>query len=408
MVGENSVPYLTSGIGGTGGVIKQRPEDFRVDEVPLYEAGGQGDHVYFRVRKAGVPTPEAVQRIARYMGRSPGDFGVAGMKDAQAVTTQYMSLEHADADRLAAYRDQQVEVAWVGRHGNKLRTGHLAGNRFTIKVRDCREHALEAARDVLSVLERRGVPNFFGAQRFGARGDTAKLGEALFRGDGKLFVELFLGRPIAGDPPDCRKAREAFDAGDLDTALRAWPYKYRDQRAGAKAWERRKNPADVIRTVDKRFKRLYVSAFQSVLFNEVLARRLDSIDTVYAGDLAMKAGSGGVFLVEQPEVERPRAAAFEISPTGPIVGRRCRFAQGNPGQIEKDILASHGLAETDFANVETVKMPGERRPLRFQLKDISVLEGSDEHGSFLEVAFFAPSGCYATVVLNEVMKQAVP
>ncbi|MBN1942513.1 MAG: tRNA pseudouridine(13) synthase TruD, partial [Phycisphaerae bacterium] len=78
-----ALPYLTSDFPGVGGTIKRRVEDFRVEEIPLYDARGEGTHVYFRVEKRGIPTPVAVERIARYMGVRPGDVGVAGLKDAQ-------------------------------------------------------------------------------------------------------------------------------------------------------------------------------------------------------------------------------------------------------------------------------------------------------------------------------------
>lgn len=400
------LPFLTSELPGIGGAIKQRPEDFQVDEVPLYEASGKGDHVYFRVRKIGVSTQTAVERIARYMGRPARDFGVAGLKDARAVTTQYMSLEHADPDKLAAYKDPQVEVIWVGRHRNKLRTGHLAGNRFLIRIRSVLPDPslVASARRILSVLERRGVPNFFGKQRFGARNDTALLGEKLFRGDGPGFVALFLGRPLPDDPPDCKAAREAFDAGDCESALAAWPRTYRNERACLKVWMRSRNPFQAIRIVDKRLRRFYVSAFQSLLFNEILSRRLDTLDRVFAGDLAMRTDSHGVFLVENETVEQPRAQAFKISPTAPLVGRRCRFAQGEPGRIEREVLASYGLSPDDFSHVHTVEIPGERRPLRFRISGWSVSDGVDQHGPYVEVSFSAPSGCYATIVLGEIMK----
>ena len=170
------LPYLTGDLPGIGGRIKERLEDFRVEEIPLYEASGEGTHVYFRIVKAGIPTPAAVDRIARHMGVRPHEIGLAGLKDARAIATQMLSLEHADTERLAALSDGQVRVTWTSRHTNKLRPGHLAGNRFSIRIRGAGAAELEPARRVLDVLCRRGVPNYFGRQRFGARGDTARLG----------------------------------------------------------------------------------------------------------------------------------------------------------------------------------------------------------------------------------------
>jgi tRNA pseudouridine13 synthase len=404
----STLPYLTSALEGVGGRIKECPEDFLVEELPLYQPSGQGTHVYFRIVKTGISTPAAIDRIARHMGVSAGEIGLAGLKDAQAVATQMMSLEHADEARLAAYRDAQMRVVWTGRHGNKLRPGHLAGNHFTVKVRGVGGDRLPAAQSILEVLMRRGVPNYFGRQRFGARGDTARLGEALVRGDLGEFIAVFLGRSRSDDPPDCRAARDAFDAGFLARALDRWPRHYHNERRALAALKRSGKQGLAIAAVDKRMRRLYVSAFQSEIFNEVLAGRLGEIDRASAGDLAQKTDTGGVFLVQDVTTDQPRAERFEISPTGPIVGYRGNLAEGPPGEIERAILARHNINLDDFRRVGTLKVKGGRRTLRFRIDSPTLAAGSDQRGEFLELAFTAPSGCYATVVLREIMKADLP
>ena len=369
--------------------------------------------MYFRVTKAGVPTPVAADRIARHMGVHPHEIGVAGLKDAQAVTTHLMSLEFADATRLERFRNDQVKVEVVAFHGNKLRPGHLAGNRFRIRARGVGARQLDAARKILDVLGRRGVPNYFGEQRFGLRGDTGLLGETMVKNDLESFVALFLGRSRAGDPPDCKGARDAFDAGFLNRAMQCWPRHYVNQRKALAAYKRRRSPAAALAAVDKRMKRLYVSAFQSELFNDVLARRVEMVgedglrgttDRVLAGDMAQKTGSDVCFYVQDPAVEQPRADRFEISPTGPIVGYRASLAQGLPGEIECRALASRGVAPESFRRAGALRVKGARRALRFRLEEPALAAGRDGHGEYLEMTFSAPSGCYATVVLREIMK----
>jgi len=403
---ERELPYLTSELPGTGGRIRQRAEDFRVEEVPLYTPCGEGTHVYFRVTKTGVPTPAAVARIARHMGAKSTDIGYAGLKDAHAVTTQMMSLEHANEERLARYRDPRVRVEVVGRHGNKLRPGHLAGNRFVLRIRGAGEAQLPAAQAVLDVLKRRGAPNYFGPQRFGARGDTADLGRALVKGELDEFVAILLGRPKEDDPPDCRAARDAFDNGFLARALDRWPRHHADRRRALAAYRKRRDPARAAAAVDKRMRRLYVSAFQSGIFNAVLARRIDTLDRVLDGDLAQKTDTGGVFEVEDARAEQPRADRFEISPTGPVPGYRSPLASGEPGRIEAEALAAEGVTDADFRRAGALKVKGTRRALRFRPVDAGLTAGRDDHGEYLQVVFTAPSGCYATVLLREVMKNA--
>ena len=401
---RDNLPYLTADSPGIGGRIKQRLEDFRVEELPLYLPSGEGTHLYFRATKAGVPTPAAVDRIAKHMGVRSHEIGVAGLKDAQALTSQMMSLEHADPARLGRFGDRQVRLEILGLHNNKLRPGHLAANRFTIRIRGVGPDELPRAREILDVLIRRGVPNYFGPQRFGARGDTAALGETLIRGDLAEFVAILLGRSDPNDPSECKAARDAFDSGFYARALQRWPRRYADQRKALSAYKRKKSPAAALSAVDKRMRRLYVSAFQSAIFNEVLARRISTIDRVWPGDLARKSDSGGVFTVEDAPAEQPRAEAFEISPTGPLLGTRSNLADGEPGRIERDVLAAHGVGPEDFGHIGSLKVTGARRALRFALGAPDIAADSDEHGSFVEIAFAAPSGCYATVALREIMK----
>ncbi len=398
------LPYLTGDLPGIAGRIRERVEDFRVDEQPLYEASGSGTHVYFRVIKAGIPTPVAIGRIAKYMGVRPSEVGVAGLKDSRALTSQQMSLEHADSEKLARYHDSQMKVVWTGLHTNKLRPGHLAANRFTLRIRGVGSEQLSDAQDIIDVLCRRGVPNYFGVQRFGARNDTAVLGEALVRGDLEEFVAVLLGRAQPDDPPDCKAARDAFDSGFMNRALQCWPRHYSNERRALSAYKKKKRPQHALRATDKRMKRLYVSAFQSRLFNEVLIRRIDSIDRLLVGDLARKCDSGGVFTVEDIAVEQGRADAFEISPTGPIIGYRSSLAVGEAGVIEQSVLSESGITPEDFRNLGSLKAKGARRPLRFRIESPELTAGCDEHGSFIELAFSAQSGCYATVALREIMK----
>ncbi|MHC4295149.1 MAG: tRNA pseudouridine(13) synthase TruD, partial [Planctomycetota bacterium] len=295
-------------------------------------------------------------------------------------------------------------IVCAGRHTNKLRTGHLAGNRFQIKLRGVGERELEAAYRIVSVLSQRGVPNYFGAQRFGARGETAALGQGLIKNDLEEFLAIFLGRSLADDPPDCKEARDAFDAGYYNRALGCWPRHYADQRRALAAYKKKHRPQAALRAIDKRMRRLFVSAFQSAIFNDVLARRIQSLDRVLVGDLAKKSDTGGIFTVTDAGTDQQRADAFEISPTGPIVGYKSKLADGEPGKIEREVLDSRGVSAEDFRRVGSLKVKGTRRALRFRLDSPTLQVDGDDHGQYLEINFTAPSGCYATVVLREIMK----
>jgi len=407
---ETSLPMLTADLPGIGGEIKRCNEDFVVEELPLYPACGTGTHVYFTIEKQGLTTLAAIQLIARALGRAPRDIGYAGLKDAHGVTRQALSIEHIDTPLVESLSVPRLKVVSVTRHGNKLKLGHLAGNRFEIKVRDAAPDAAAIAPTVLERLSKRGLPNYFGAQRFGARGDNAAVGLAMVRGEFDEAVALMLGRPTERDHGPVRRARELFDAGDLEAAAAAWPTGvFSQQKRLCRALLQAKgNAAKAFRAVDPTLQKLFVSALQSQLFNEVLALRIDSFDRIQTGDVAMKHTNGACFRVEDADTEQPRCAAFEISPTGPLFGRRMTEASGTPGEIEASALARTGLSKDQIDLRGGGKISGGRRPMRVPLHDVHCEAGTDDRGGFLELRFALPAGAYATGVLRELCKTRDP
>jgi tRNA pseudouridine13 synthase len=336
-------PYLTTAVPGIGGRIRTEPEDFRVEERPLYLPCGDGEHLYIRVTKRLLSTPDLVRRISSTVGVKTQGIGAAGLKDARAVTTQVLSLHGVTPDRLARLKvgDQILAVEVLGRHRNRLRPGHHAGNRFQLVIRDVAAHATETVPAVLDVLLRRGVPNYFGPQRQGKTGQNHQVGAALMN--------------------------DASRRAHMSRAKRMW----------------------------------YINSYQSYLFNQILGRRIDSLDRVWTGDWAMKMDNGACFLVEDGEAEQPRADRFEISPTGLLFGSRVSWATGKAGEIEQGVVTEQG--STPEGLIEAAKVcgfRGERRSLRISLTD---LDWSLE-GSALTLSFALPPGAYATSVLREVMK----
>ena len=391
--------FLTTELPGTGGRIKVHPDDFRVTELPLYEPSGEGDHVYLYIEKEGIGSLEAADRIARAMDCPRQAVGLAGLKDAQAVTRQWFSIERADIDRAAALHVPNVKVITVSRHRNKIKIGHLEGNRFEIRIRGCRPRARELAERVLAVLAQRGVPNWFDHQRFGTRGDNHILGRAIVLGQAKEFCDRFLGRPCRTDSPRLVHARELYDAGKLIEARKFFTGST-DQLTVLFTLTKTRSPSRAVKALPKPLVRLLVGAYQSDIFNGVLDRRLEHLDEVEAGDLAYIHGHGAVFLVERPEDEAPRAARFEISATGPILGHRLTPATGRPGEIEQAVFAEKNITPADFERVKALRLRGDRRPFRVPLKDTAVEPVGDD----ILVRFALPSGAYATVVLAEIMK----
>jgi len=403
------LPYLTADLPGVGGSVKRHRADFEVEEVPLYNPCGTGTHVYFGVEKTGLTTNRAVQRIAAALEVAPRGVGYAGLKDAQAVTRQVLSVEHVDPEAVRRLDLPGLRILWVDRHTNKLKLGHLAGNRFTVRIRDARLGSPEPVEALLAVLHRRGLPNYFGAQRFGQRGDNAAIGLAALGGDYDDALAVMLGRPAEDDLPDLRAAREQFDRGDYRAAAEAWPRSYDAERRVCRSLAAGNESAErAWRALDWPARRLYLSALQSKLFNCVVARRIDSLGTLLSGDLAMKHVNGAVFSVTDAAAEQPRCDAFEISPSGPMFGRKMKPAAGDAAAIECAVLAEAGLSPDTFSQARGERLDGSRRALRVRPEHIAADTGADEHGAFVRLRFDLPPGSYATTLLREVCKNDPP
>jgi tRNA pseudouridine13 synthase len=339
---------VTADLPGTGGLHKAAPEDFVVEELPAYPASGEGTHTFLFVEKRALTTDEAVRRLAAALGAPANDAGVAGQKDRQAITRQWISLPSVDPARARGLSldDGALRVLEAVRHGHKLRTGHLAGNRFTLTLRGTTD-GVARARAVLEALARRGIANYFGAQRFGARGDNAEAGRKLLDGD----------------------------AGRMPRGKR----------------------------------RLLVSAYQAALFNRYLDKRIDDAlldaagDRVLWGDVMKKTDTGGLFTAEDLADAQARLDAGALVVTGPMFGHKMMSPpEGTPSRAREDaILAEEGIDAAAFATLGRLA-EGTRRPLRVPLGGAQVQDGPEAGAVVL--AFTLPPGAYATVVLAEVVK----
>lgn len=324
------------------GRYKEASADFVVEEVPAYEPSGEGDHTYLWIEKEGLSTFDAVRALAEALHRREAEFGFAGMKDAHAVTRQWISIERADPARLRDLALPGVRVLDVRRHRNKLKLGHLRGNRFAIRLAGTSAADAPRAERLLHELARVGAPNYFGEQRFGKRGANLDKGLRILHG----------------------------------------------------------NPHQAARTMPKRLLGLVVSAVQSEVFNRVVIRRLGELGTVQRGDVAWLHHNGACFLVEDEAREQPRCESFEISPSGPLPGPRLLEARGRPGEVEAEVLAEMELDRAIFGKMPHGTHEGARRPLRVPVVAPRVeVDGSGE----LRVSFELPRGSYATAVLRELL-----
>ena len=406
--------YLTHDIGPVGGTLKVRPEDFIVEELPAYQPCGEGEHLYLFLEKRGLSTLVMVREIARHFGVRESAVGYAGLKDKHAITRQLVSvhLPGRTHDEFPAIEDDRFRVLWVDRHTNKLRRGHLEGNRFVIRLRDVEATAALPAMRVLNELARVGVPNRLGEQRFGALQCNHLVGRAIVLGDDEQVIRQLLF-PDGVVFESTAEARELCARGAWKEALALFSRSALAEHAVCRALARGSSPAKAVAAIPNHERQYFVSAFQSAVFNAVLDERLDagSLDTLIEGDLAFKHENGAVFDVAAEDVSsaqtRERLGRIEISPSGPLWGASMKRAGGRVGATEIDALARFGVTidEIDaYSNRSRHNLPGARRPLRVPLTNHDVDGGMDEHGHYVRLAFELPRGAFATSVMQEVVK----
>ena len=394
-------PYLTGEIAGIGGAIKESPDDFHVEEIPSYLPCGFGEHCYLTIEKRGITTLEAISRIAKNLKISEREIGYAGMKDAVGVTRQTVSVQWITPEKALSLELEGVRVVAAERHSNKLKLGHLKGNRFRVVIRGVSANAAELVPKTLDTLEKRGVPNYFGYQRYGAQGNSHLIGAAMLRRDWHECIDRLIGEPDAVRDEEWSAAISAYQQGNIGEALRLFPRHCRSERDVLQRLLSQPGEYEkAFSVIHPRLKKLYLSAAQSFLFDQSVARRIDTIDTLMTGDLAFKHINGACFLVEDAATEQGRAAAFEISASGPMFGCKMKRPEGAVWELEQGILQHAGLDLALFDIPGGLRTEGERKPLRVPVADLSW----SLSGDVVVVEFVLPKGSYATSLLREITK----
>jgi tRNA pseudouridine13 synthase len=354
-------PLLTSDLPGIGGRIKQSPEDFEVEEIPAYEPSGQGEFLYLWIEKRDLGADYFFRQIARRLDIPLNEVGAAGMKDRHALTRQMISVPASAEDRLVHLEGDGIRLLKVSRHVNKLRPGHLHGNRFRILIRN-----VNSTNDLAALIERlrnSGLPNYYGPQRFGRDGETVQLGLAQL---GALMQPRSPGQKSSPSESGESEAKPA-----RSRRLSPW------------------------------LRRLALSAAQSALFNYCLGRRLADglFRRVLAGDVMAKWPYGGLFVADDVQREQARFDARETVTTGPMFGRKMFAAGGEARQREEAVLADAGLTPSSFAGFGKL-LQGTRRKNLVYLDDLHVSEEAEG----VRMCVSLPAGSYATVLLREFMK----
>ncbi|MDD2382640.1 MAG: tRNA pseudouridine(13) synthase TruD [Sulfurospirillaceae bacterium] len=347
-------------------LFTKNSSDFVVNEIPLYPFSGEGEHLVLHVRKKDLTTWDMVQYISEVTGAKVRDIGYAGLKDKDGMTTQYISLHKSFEPKLANFSHEKIKILDKIYHNNKIRTGHLKGNRFFIRLKKVNPVDAMKLKNGLKKIKEEGFPNFFGYQRFGITGKNYEFGKEILQGK--------------------RKER------------------------------------------NHKMHEFYLSAYQSYLFNEWLSRRIEISRVVedfdikeamnilklskevvselkkqkqffklLNGDVLHHYPAGKAFVCENIDVELPRFLARDITITGWLVGGKNIRAEQEAGEIEAKMFSE----SEPFLS----QMNGSRRFAWSFADEIEYTYKEEE--AWFEMHFSLPKGSYATVIIEELIKDTL-
>lgn len=352
------------------GIYKVIPEDFRVEEQIAYELSGEGEHLWCWVEKTGENTDWVLQQLAKWAEVSPSKVGVAGQKDRHAVTRQWFSIQLPGLvnPNIADFKTQNVVILKTIRHQRKLQTGGLSGNRFTVVVRNIRPvqgsdiDVVQSLQARLNLIKERGVPNYYGEQRFGIHGRNVKQGEKL----------------LAGELPKVKRNQKS----------------------------------------------LFLSAVRSWMFNVLLSDRikLQTWNQLLPGDVLQLEGSYKWFVEDGSTGLAERVNTLDVHPTGALFGKGVLPTEKAALEIEQSIAESYKVW---IAGLDEYGVKQDRRALRLLPLDLEWqwVASSAEHidaldpafeklslesgwrtAPVLQLSFSLRSGSYATMVMRELLQ----
>ena len=321
-------------------LIRQQVADFQVDEILGFAPDDCGDHILLQIRKQNTNTAFVAEQLVKFAGVKAVDVSYAGLKDRQAITTQWFSIKPLAKQAVPNWLDftqENIDVLAVHAHKRKLRRGQLQGNHFCLTLRELNGDKTQLEQR-LQQIKQQGVPNYFAQQRFGRQGNNLDKAHALF-------------------------SRQ-------------------------------------LKRVKRQQRGLYLSAARSFLFNQILSQRI--LDNTWqqplAGEVLQLAGSHSVFAYDSADSAIiGRLAAQDVYLTAALWGDGASMAQAEVAKLEQEIIAAYPVFATGLADA---RLKAERRALSLFVPDLTWAWQAD---NALELAFSLPSGCYATAVLRELL-----
>lgn len=384
---------------GTGGRIKQRIEDFIVEEIPLQkssETNGKietGEYIVFSLEKFNWDTNQILKLIAKKLHVAADRFRIAGTKDKRALTRQRVSLWDPDREMEAALKEvriKDIKIYNISR-GEKLRLGELEGNRFAITIRDLSltEEEIRSRLDAIFGEMKKGIPNVFGPQRFGeTRPITSAVGKEMLKNDFENAVKIYLADYFEAEPEDARKARrylsENWNIGGFSKSAELFPYRLKNERS--MLFYLQEHPKDfggALRRLPKRLRKMFLNAYQSEIWNS-------AAEEYYMQEKGKK---------EISNIKIPLVGYDTDLDDEDAVHKRIICI------LKKDKIR---LADFAMRGMPELKCNGSSRELLLFPKNMKIVKIEDDEFNQgkkdVQISFSLPAGSYATVVLKEIMK----
>ncbi len=343
----NTLPFVTDSALKINGIFQKSFDSFIVEEIPLYTFSGSGQHLICKVTKRGLNTQEVIKLVQERFNISIKDIGVAGQKDKIGTTTQYLSLSVGARFKLESAKEileklssADLKIEIIGFHNNKIKTGHLLGNNFQIEITNVAPEEEENILKLIKQIEMLGIPNFYGQQRFGVENKNADRGKEILS----------------------------------------------NEKSTNDQWQ----------------KKFFSNAYQSSLFNQWLAQRINDglYRQIIEGDIIFNVGKSRPLPMELLANAQQEFDEQKIVYTGPIYGPQMATSTGEAYKREMDILKNEGIELSLF---NTKNSTGTRREAIIY-PDFKKINFQDQK---LQLLFSLPPGVYATVVLRELLKMSL-
>jgi tRNA pseudouridine13 synthase len=429
----------TSGIGGK---IRSTPDDFQVEEIlvdgskaavtskdkEIQALGATSEpqrHLLCVLVKQNWDTFLATKNVASQLGLGQNSLQIAGIKDAKAVTAQYVTIENFTTEDITKVNVKGVQLRPVGYLRNPLSVFYLLGNNFKINITDTIQDLTvvneQVNQTIQEVTQFGGIPNFYGHQRFGTtRPITHLVGKAILEGNFEEAVLLFLAKPSPDEHYESRQARtELQQTRNFKDALEHYPKQLRYERLIIKYLI--ENPNGFVKAFNVlplKLQLLFVQAYQSYLFNRFLSERIKAglpLNKVEVGDFVVGVERTGLPMVNMPQTvtvqnqtkTNDAIAAGKVRLALPIVGFKQKLSSGIMGELEQRVLQQENVNMNGFHVALNSKLGG-KGSLRTALTPVHNFKQLDTpkniNGVAVSLEFMLLRGCYATVLLREIIK----